>query len=160
VRRFARLKPALGPLFVLLLSVPAWLPWLAPDVNLWEVDDAKNHLIRLFHFQWLLAHGVWYPRWVPEMFLGYGYPLFNYYAPGFYYLALTLKVLLRLDLWDAFRSVGVFACLTGTLGAYILVRTVWRSVAGGTWRRLRSCTHRTSIRSTSTREGTCRKRSR
>ncbi len=123
--------PVLWWLLVVLLTVPAWLPWLHPHLDLWEVDDSKNHLIRLYHLQWLIAHGAWYPRWVPEMLAGYGYPLFIYYAPGFYYLALLLNQLLRLDLWDAFRSVGVVAVVLGAGGCYAFVAGVWRRPAAG-----------------------------
>ena len=112
----------------LLLTVPFWLQWLDPRLDLWDVDDSKNHLIRLYHLEWLIRNGVWYPRWVPEMFLGYGYPLFNYYAPAFYYVTLGLKAITRLDFWDAFRLSGILAVLLGASGVYTFVHTVWRRV--------------------------------
>jgi hypothetical protein len=121
----------LGLLTALALTTPAWLPWLDPRQNLWEVDDAKNHLLRLYVLEWLIRHGVWYPRWVPDLFGGYGYPLFNYYAPGFYYLALLLKALLRLDFWDAYRAAGVAAALLAAAGAYALSTTLWQRASAG-----------------------------
>ena len=39
-----------------------------------------------------MAEGAVYPRWVPEFYYGYGYPLFNYYAPLSYYVGLPLAV--------------------------------------------------------------------
>jgi hypothetical protein len=87
--------------------------------------------VRLYHLGWLLERGVWYPRWVPEMFLGYGYPLFNYYAPAFYYLAWGLGVLLRLDVWDSYRAAGVAAALLGAGGVYALATAVWRRASLG-----------------------------
>jgi hypothetical protein len=121
----------LGLLTALAVTVPAWLPWLDPSIDLMATDDGKNHLIRLYHLEWLLQRGVWYPRWVPDMFLGYGYPLFNYYAPAFYYLALALRALFRFDLWDAFRVVGVLAAVLAVAGTYSLVVTLWRRAALG-----------------------------
>jgi hypothetical protein len=126
-----RAAPLLWWLLVLAVTAPAWLQWLRPDLDLWEVDDSKNHLIRLYHLEWLIAHDAWYPRWVPEMLAGYGYPLFIYYAPGFYYVALLLKQVLRLDLWDAFRSAGVLAAALGAAGCYACVAGVWRRPAAG-----------------------------
>jgi hypothetical protein len=110
-----------------LLAVPAVAPWLDPRLDLWHVDDAKNHLIRIYHFTWLVERGHWFPRWVPDMFMGYGYPLFNFYAPALYYLAWALKAALRLDVWDAFRASGVVAALAGTAGVYALTHALWRS---------------------------------
>jgi hypothetical protein len=80
----------------LALSVPSWLPWLGPRITLWQgtpgVDDAKNHLLRTYVLGWLVSHGAWFPRWFSDLFLGYGYPLFNYYAPASYYLALVERL--------------------------------------------------------------------
>ena len=90
-----------GLLVALALTTWAWLPWLDPRLNPWDrtegLHDGKNHLLRLYVLGWLLERGVWHPRWVPDLFMGWGYPVFNYYAPGFYYLALLLKAALRLD---------------------------------------------------------------
>ncbi|HEX9440335.1 MAG TPA: 6-pyruvoyl-tetrahydropterin synthase-related protein, partial [Roseiflexaceae bacterium] len=57
--------------------------------------------------------------------MGYGYPLFNFYAPGFYYVALALRGLLGLDVWDGYKAVGVLAALVGASGAYALTTGVW-----------------------------------
>ncbi|MGH2352633.1 MAG: hypothetical protein ACRDI2_21210, partial [Chloroflexota bacterium] len=126
----------LGFLAALLATMPAWLPWTDPHLNLlWEeakgVDDAKNHMLRLFLLGWLVEHGVWYPRWVPDLFMGYGYPVFNYYAPGFYYLALLLRAVLRLDVWDGYRAAGVVAALLGAAGTYTLAVALWRRASLG-----------------------------
>jgi hypothetical protein len=120
----------LGLCAALALSVPSWLPWLDPRITLWQgtpgVDDAKNHLLRTYVLGWLVSHGAWFPRWFSDLFLGYGYPLFNYYAPASYYLALVERLVLRLDVWDAYRLLGVIGTLVGAGGAYALVTDVWR----------------------------------
>ncbi|HVG97685.1 MAG TPA: 6-pyruvoyl-tetrahydropterin synthase-related protein, partial [Chloroflexota bacterium] len=120
---------AAGLALALLVTLPAWLPWLDPRLDFRVMDDARNHLMRLYHLDFLVRRGVWYPRWLPDLFLGYGYPVFNYYAPGFYYLTLALRTLLRLDLWDAFRAAGVVATVLGAAGSYALIVTLWRRVA-------------------------------
>jgi hypothetical protein len=85
-------------------------------------------MLRLFLLEWLVGHGAWYPRWAPDLFMGYGYPVFNYYAPGYYYAGLVMRAVLRQDIWDAYRSVGVLAAVVGAAGTYALTVTVWRRV--------------------------------
>jgi hypothetical protein len=109
-----------------LACVPVWLPWVSPAMDLLQLEDALAHLIRLYHLAYLLERDVWYPRWVPDMFLGYGYPLFNFYAPGFYYLSWLPGRLLGLDVWESFRAGGLLAALAGLTGAFALARRLWR----------------------------------
>ena len=126
-----RLSWLVGLLVALLLTAPAWTPWLDPRQYLWGVDDAKNHMIRIYHLTWLIERGVWYPRWLPDMYMGYGYPVLNFYAPIFYYLAWGLGQLLRLSVWDSFRAVGVVAALVSAGGVYALTVALWRRLALG-----------------------------
>ena len=66
-----------------------------------------------------LQQGDWLPRWIPELFLGYGYPLFNFYGPALYYLAEFLY-------WVGFvpaQALNLMVCLfvlIGGLGMYQL----------------------------------------
>ena len=48
------------------------------------------HLLRVVALDYYVRHGVGLPRWTPLLARGFGYPVFNYYAPGTYYLALAL----------------------------------------------------------------------
>jgi hypothetical protein len=134
--RPGRLSWLAGLAAALLLTYPAWREWTDPHLNLlWEevkgVDDAKNHMLRLYLLGWMVEHGTWLPRWLPDLFMGYGYPLFNYYAPGFYYVALALRGLLRLDVWDGYKAVAPLAALVGAGGAYALTVGVWRHAGAG-----------------------------
>ena len=49
--------------------------------------DGQVHLYRALEASHLLRSGVLYPRWAPDFYLGYGYPFFNFYAPGAHLLA-------------------------------------------------------------------------
>jgi hypothetical protein len=122
---------AVGLIVALVVTAPAWIPWLDPRQYLWGVDDAKNHMIRIYHLTWLIERGVWYPRWLPDMFMGYGYPVLIFYAPVFYYLAWGLEQVLRLSVWDAFRATGVVAVVVGAGGVYALTVALWRRAALG-----------------------------
>ena len=57
-------------------------PWLRPDLLWRDVADAPNHLVRIYVIDAALGRGEWYPRWLSDLYLGYGYPLLNYYAPA------------------------------------------------------------------------------
>ncbi len=121
-----RLPWLAGLVAALALTAPAWLPWLDPRQYLWAVDDAKNHMIRIYHLFWLIERGVWHPRWMPDMFMGYGYPVLNFYAPIFYYLAWLLGSVLQLSVWDSYRATGVVAAMAGAGGVYALTTALWR----------------------------------
>ena len=121
----AWLPDVLGILAAQLACVPVWLPWVSPTMDLLQLEDGLTYLIRLYHLGFLLEHGAWYPRWAPDMFLGYGYPIFNFVAPAFYYLSWMLGGLLRLGVWDAFRAGTLCAALLGIGGMYCLARRLW-----------------------------------
>ena len=74
-----------GPPALLLLALPALWPLVARGLP--QGLDVPNHLMRLVAFDQQIRAGNFYPRWMPNLVFGYGYPLFNYYAPGAYYLA-------------------------------------------------------------------------
>ena len=69
---------------ILLLSLTAAVPIIR---SLPCSDDVAFHLLRLTELDFLLRNGVFYSRWAPNMAQGYGFPLFNFYAPLSYYAA-------------------------------------------------------------------------
>lgn len=82
--------------------------------------DGFLHLQRVRALSEALAAGVIYPRWFPDFSFGYGYPVLNYYAPGFYYgpALLTLAGLdvatatqLALAVWFGLSAAGMYALL-------------------------------------------------
>jgi len=68
-----------------LLVIPAVMPFFLHGLP--QSYDAPTHLLRLGALDYQINHGMWYPRWMPQLLLGHGYPVFNYYAPGAYYVA-------------------------------------------------------------------------
>lgn len=70
-------------------------PW--PDT-----PDGLFHLHRVRALVEALQAGVMLPRWLPDFAFGYGYPVFHYYAPAFYYLP-ALLCLAGMDLLTATR---------------------------------------------------------
>ena len=97
--------------------------WLDPRLDWSATFDGENHLIRLFLVGDALKAGDWYPRWLPDLAMGYGYPLFNYYAPGMYALATALRGF-GLPIIAAFQWTGVIAVAVASTGTYALARHV------------------------------------
>ena len=81
----------LGCLLVFLLTIPAVLPLLQPGY--FASHDGLHHLYRLYDLDWAMRGGVFYPRWLPNLGFGYGYPILNYYAPLAYYAAEVFHLL-------------------------------------------------------------------
>ena len=98
-------------------------PWLDPRLDWSATFDGENHLLRLFLVGDALKGGDWYPRWLPDLAMGYGYPLFNYYAPGMYALATALRGF-GLPIIAAFQWTGVIAVALAATGTYALARHV------------------------------------
>ena len=99
--------------------------WLDPRFD-YLVDDGSNHSLRVAIFDALLRRGDLFPRWWPDLSLGYGYPLLNFYSPGTYYLAEAFH-LLGASAYRALHLVAVVSVLVGTVGAYVLGATAFRS---------------------------------
>ncbi|GAG35601.1 unnamed protein product, partial [marine sediment metagenome] len=73
-------------LLALALALVAAVPFLTRP-GLPRQTDAELHVYRAAELGHALRAGAFYPRWAPDFYYGYGYPIFNYYAPLTYYLA-------------------------------------------------------------------------
>lgn len=108
-----------------LLPVIAAIP-LVPLVALGGWPDSHEDLRYIFlleHFREAIQGGVLYPRWLPELYGGYGYPTFVYYQPGFFYWTLPYSMVTTNPL-AVFQLSLYGLCLTGTIGAWLLCRTL------------------------------------
>ncbi|HEX2323852.1 MAG TPA: 6-pyruvoyl-tetrahydropterin synthase-related protein, partial [Chloroflexota bacterium] len=101
--------------------------WLDPRYN-YLVDDGPNHADRVGLFDALLRRdgASLYPRWWPDLSLGYGYPLLTFYSPGVYYLAEAAHVL-GASTHRALPLVAFGTVLLGTSGAFTLGAVSFRS---------------------------------
>ncbi len=96
------------------------LPWTA---------DGLLHFHRLAQLHRALRHGIPFPRWAPDMGFGFGFPLFNYYAPLSYYVA-EVPLLLGLSTQRALLAAFVLATLAAGIGAYLCGRDLFGPPAG------------------------------
>ncbi|MGE5603548.1 MAG: 6-pyruvoyl-tetrahydropterin synthase-related protein, partial [Nitrososphaerales archaeon] len=73
------------------LAIPAVLAYWTSGFP--ETADGHLHLLRLALVDRYVEQGWFYPRWIPDLVLGRGYPLLNFYAPAAYYVAEGLHLL-------------------------------------------------------------------
>ncbi len=101
------------PLLVaLLLTAPALRPLWQPGLQ--QTDDGVHHLFRLFNLDLAIRAGYWGARWLADEGFGYGFPVFNFYAPLTYYAGLVLHWL----------GAGFVTTLEWTLAAGLLLAVV------------------------------------
>ena len=75
--------------FALLASRPLF------SREIFSFADSQAALIRLVSLVQLWHDGAPAARWLPDINFGYGYPVFNYYPPLFYYLEGLIFLLVR-----------------------------------------------------------------
>lgn len=123
---FSKIDPNIW--LILALSIFAWAPLLTP-AYFFEAHDAKHSIFFLVQFDQTFRDGFWWPRWSPDFAFGYGYPLFNLYAPLAFYAAQLLH-LSGLSMTTAIKTMYVLATIGGGLGMYAFVRRLYGATAG------------------------------
>jgi hypothetical protein len=116
-RQFAQLDR--GCLIAALLPLIGILPTIGDGVI--RAADAPLHVHRIFAMTTLLQQGSLWPRWVSWFHLGYGYPIFNFYPPGVFYLG-GLLGLIGITATIAFTFISALAWIIGSVGMYALAR--------------------------------------
>ncbi len=108
------------------LVTAALLPYDAwPDTH----EDLRYQFLTAL-FAESLAAGNWYPRWLPEMAGGYGYPTFVFYQPGFFYCSALWMQLIGSPSAATYCTVLSFLCV-GAIGAYLVGRKLGDEWTGG-----------------------------
>jgi hypothetical protein len=111
-----------GLLLVTLFTLPALSPlW---NLTLPQSYDGLHRLHRLIEFDQAVRHGVFFPRWIPDVVHGYGYPLFNYFPYAHYYLPELLH-LLGLSFSQALAAAFLLYTLLAAYGGYLLARDLF-----------------------------------
>ena len=117
-------------LAVLLIALIAALP-LVTRPGLPRHTDLELHVFRAAEFERLLAERpLEYPRWAPSFYYGYGYPIFNYYAPLTYYVAGGLALAPFLDVVGAAKIVLGLTFVLAAYGAFFLARRHFAAAGG------------------------------
>jgi len=109
-------------LWLALLAIPALWPFYSEGLP--RSFDGGLHLLRLSLLHDYIRQGILLPRWTPALILGYGYPLYNFYAPGAYYLAEVLH-LLGFTFYQAFIGAFGIQILAAAYGMYFFARDLF-----------------------------------
>lgn len=110
---------------VAILTIPAFASLLNPS---YFYHHDNQHIVRLYLLGRAFAEGDIYPRWVDGLGFGFGYPLFNFYPPMIYYLALVFHAI-GFSLVGAIKAVIVTGFLAAALGMYFLTRVLYGRLA-------------------------------
>jgi len=112
------------PLLLLGLAlIPALLPFLKSGY-FWNANDARHDAYFIFEYNRAVQDGVLFPRWLPEFTFGFGYPLFDIYAP----LATQVGEALHLFGWgftQAVKGVFILSILFSALAMFGFMRSGW-----------------------------------
>ena len=106
------------------LAVPVLLPLLVNGLPVSE--DGPLHLFRLVLLDRHMRQGTFFPRWMPELFQGLGYPLLNFYSPLVYYLVEFFYLVGR-DITSAFVAAYAILVLAAGAGMYLFALDVFGS---------------------------------
>jgi len=125
--RLAGMDP--GYLAVTAICLLAIWPFLS-NPSLPEATDTELHIFRLAEMSRLVRGGELFPRWAPNFYFGYGYPIFNFYAPLTYQLGLVFDFMPLLGPVQAVKILFIIGIGLSGLGMYGLVRDIWGRGAG------------------------------
>ncbi|OGH03151.1 MAG: hypothetical protein A2798_01845 [Candidatus Levybacteria bacterium RIFCSPHIGHO2_01_FULL_37_17] len=115
------------PLLILLvLTIPAFMPVLAP--GFFPMHD-NTQPSRVFEMAKALMDGMFPVRWSADLGFGYGYPLFNYYAPLVYYVGATFN-LAGFNALDATKILLALGFILSALAMYIFAKEFLGKLGG------------------------------
>ncbi|WP_420631960.1 6-pyruvoyl-tetrahydropterin synthase-related protein [Candidatus Leptofilum sp.] len=131
MKRFKQAIQRIDPGYwvVLVICLLALWPFIG-RASLPQETDAELHIFRLLELSTLVRGGEFYPRWAPNFYHGYGYPIFNYYAPLTYYVGLIFELMPGLDAVAGVKAVFVLGLLGAGFGMYGFVRDNWGRPSG------------------------------
>ncbi len=129
-RRFLKwLIARLDPGWLVVLVLPSFVAITLLQPGLPRTADGYLHLLRVVEIDQAWHDGVFCPRWAPDMAFGYGYPIFNYFAPMLYLLTEAVHVL-GLGFESAFKLVVICCLVLGGWGVYSLTKDILGARAG------------------------------
>lgn len=117
-------------LLLVLAVVATWSMWQAPALV--AGHSARKDLARLVEFDAAMRAGDVFPAWSPDLYAGYGSPIFQFYAPLAYY-ATELPVLMGFNYATAFKVTWLLTLFASGLAMYRLGSTylsAWAACLG------------------------------
>jgi len=115
------------PIFVvILLSLPTVFPLFR--TGFFPMHD-NTQVARVYEMAKSIKDGMFPVRWVSDLGYGYGYPIFNFYAPLAYYFG-SLFILFGLNALLAAKIMFITGILTAGISMYFLGKEFWRTSGG------------------------------
>ena len=108
-------------LLILILTVPLYYPLLR--VGFFPMQDDLQ-AFRLYQMNECFKDFQIPCRWVPDAGYGYGYPLFNFYSPGVYYLGEIIH-LVGIQFIDVVKILFILGFLGGTFFMFTLIKELF-----------------------------------
>jgi hypothetical protein len=122
----ARRRLAIGA-GLLLLALPVSLPLFTGSVL--AGHDAFEYFPRLVEIHQSFLHGVFVPRWAPDLGGGTGQPLFLFHPPMIYWLG-ELWHLVGFDFVTAMNAACATVVLLSAVGMFLLARLYFGDAGG------------------------------
>ncbi|MFH1832959.1 MAG: 6-pyruvoyl-tetrahydropterin synthase-related protein [Candidatus Levyibacteriota bacterium] len=120
------LRRNFGLIVVLLLSILSILPLF--HSGLFPIHD-DTQVARVYEMGKSLGDGMFPVRWVADLGYGYGYPIFNFYAPFAYYIG-GLFTLLGFDALIATKIMMGLGVIFSGVFMYLLAKEFWGEIGG------------------------------
>ena len=115
-----------GVFFILFLSIFSVVPFFNSGFFPMH-DDAQ--VARVFEMGKALKDGIFPVRWVSGLGYGYGYPIFNFYAPLSYYFGGFINTS-GFDALVSTKIMMVFGIIMAGAFMYLLAREFWGEIGG------------------------------
>ena len=92
--------------------------------------DRNLYMNWLYEFDLGIRQGNIQPRWAPDVWIGYGAPIFNFIQPGFYYLAEAFH-LIGFNLLNSVKAVIVVSVILAYISMFFWSRQIWKNSWAG-----------------------------
>ena len=110
-----------GLVLVALLTLFTVIPLLR-NPGLPNGPDVLYHSYRAAEMTRSWQHGLIFPSWAEGFYLGYGSPLFHFYASLTYYLTSLMSLILGYGALEALRALLLLSLFGCSIGMYLFVR--------------------------------------
>jgi uncharacterized membrane protein len=120
------LKQFFPLIFIFLLSLVSIIPFF--NSGFFPIHD-NTQVQRVFEMTKSLQSGMFPVRWVADLGFGYGYPIFNFYAPLAYYFGSLINIL-GFDALSATKLMMIVGILLSGISMYLFARELWGKYGG------------------------------
>ena len=115
---------AVSAFITILACVPALVVIAGSGLDVRQSDDGEQFLLRALTLGHALSVHLTYPRWLPDLYLGFGYPVFSFYSPLAYLTVVLVGDITGTTVDVAVRVTMVVTVLFGALGTFLLARSL------------------------------------